>query len=213
VSVRVRDCTVLPDLAAVICTVEVPAGVTGALGVVGALGAVDWTEELPPPHPFSSAGCILRKAGAGKLERSGISSHRGNGNCVRYGSTRGDVRGGGARRNGDRRRHLGHGENTSGVAVAEAEGVTLQTSAAFSGVFRVQPVAVTVYSCLLPCDTGAAMPVMVVPSVFTSSAIVTAVLVEPTGVVGNTTLPVGVRTPPGHGCCFDPRCRGCPGYR
>jgi hypothetical protein len=37
-----------------ICTVEVPAGVTGALGVVGALGAVDWAEELPPPHPFSS---------------------------------------------------------------------------------------------------------------------------------------------------------------
>jgi hypothetical protein len=51
VRVRVKDCTVLPELAAAIFTVEVPAGVTGALGV---LGAVDWAEELPPPHPFSN---------------------------------------------------------------------------------------------------------------------------------------------------------------
>ena len=63
VSVRVRDCTVLPALAAVICTLEVPAGVTGALGVVGALGAVDWAVELPPPHPFS------RNAPANKLSK------------------------------------------------------------------------------------------------------------------------------------------------
>lgn len=33
---------------------EVPAGVVGALGVFGVLGAVDWAEEFPPPHPFSS---------------------------------------------------------------------------------------------------------------------------------------------------------------
>lgn len=49
--VRLKDCTVLPELAATIFTVEVPAGVTGALGV---LGAVDWVEEFPPLHPFSS---------------------------------------------------------------------------------------------------------------------------------------------------------------
>ena len=52
--VRLKDCTVLPELAATIFTVEVPAGVTGALGVLGVLGAVDWAEEPPPPHPFSS---------------------------------------------------------------------------------------------------------------------------------------------------------------
>ena len=51
VRVRLKDCTVLPELAATIFTVEVPAGVTGALGV---LGAVDWVEEFPPLHPFSS---------------------------------------------------------------------------------------------------------------------------------------------------------------
>jgi hypothetical protein len=51
VRVRLKDCTLLPELAATIFTVEVPAGVTGALGV---LGAVDWVEEFPPPHPFSS---------------------------------------------------------------------------------------------------------------------------------------------------------------
>jgi hypothetical protein len=52
VRVRLKDCTVLPELAATIFTVEVPAGVTGALGV---LGAVDWVEEFPPPpHPLSS---------------------------------------------------------------------------------------------------------------------------------------------------------------
>jgi hypothetical protein len=57
VRVRLKDCTVLPELAATIFTVEVPAGVTGALGVLGVLGvlgAVDWAEEPPPPHPFSS---------------------------------------------------------------------------------------------------------------------------------------------------------------
>jgi hypothetical protein len=54
VRVIVKDCTAAPELAAVIFTVEVPAGVTGALGVLGVLGPVDWGEEFPPPHPFSS---------------------------------------------------------------------------------------------------------------------------------------------------------------
>ena len=38
------------------------------------------------------------------------------------------------------------------------------------------------------------MLVMVVPSVFTSKAMVSAELTEPTVVVGNTTLPLGVLT-------------------
>src|SRR6202034_3565404 len=66
--------------------------------------------------------------------------------------------------------------------------VTLHIVPTGSAVLRTHPVAVTVYSCLLPCDTGAAMPVIVVPAVFTSSGIVTATLVEPTGVVGKATL-------------------------
>jgi hypothetical protein len=51
VRVRVKDCTAAPELAAVIFTLEVPAGVSGALGVVGVLVPVDWAGELPPPHP------------------------------------------------------------------------------------------------------------------------------------------------------------------
>ena len=38
--VTVKDCTAFPALAAVICTVEIPAGVTGVVGV-GVVGAVD----------------------------------------------------------------------------------------------------------------------------------------------------------------------------
>jgi hypothetical protein len=41
VRVRVKDCTVVPEFAAMIFTVEVPAGVAGALGVLGAVGVVD----------------------------------------------------------------------------------------------------------------------------------------------------------------------------
>ena len=48
--VRVKDCTAVPEFAAVIFTVEVPAGVTGALGAVGTLVGF---EEPPPPHPAS----------------------------------------------------------------------------------------------------------------------------------------------------------------
>src|ERR1700677_3867831 len=72
--------------------------------------------------------------------------------------------------------------------------VTLQTVPAASAVLRAQSGAVTVSSRLFPCDAGAVIPVIVVPAVFTSSATVTAMLVELTGVVGNSTLPVGVLT-------------------
>ena len=46
--VRVKDCTAVPEFAAVIFTVEVPAGVTGALGVVGTFVGLE-----EPPHPAS----------------------------------------------------------------------------------------------------------------------------------------------------------------
>ena len=48
--VRVKDCTAVPEFAAVICTVEVPAGVTGVFGVEGTFVGLD---EPPPPHPAS----------------------------------------------------------------------------------------------------------------------------------------------------------------
>jgi hypothetical protein len=54
VSVRAKDCTVLPAALAVICTVEAPACVAGVLGATGALGVVLAVEEPPPPHPLTT---------------------------------------------------------------------------------------------------------------------------------------------------------------
>ena len=53
-SVTVNVCTVLPEAAATICTVEVPVGVGEAAGVVGAAGVVVDVDELPPPHPVAN---------------------------------------------------------------------------------------------------------------------------------------------------------------
>jgi hypothetical protein len=53
VSVRAKDCTVLPAALAVICTVEVPAGVAGVLG--GVLGGAPVVEDPPPPHPLTTS--------------------------------------------------------------------------------------------------------------------------------------------------------------
>jgi hypothetical protein len=53
VSVRAKDCTVLPAAVAAICTVEVPAGVAGGLG--GVLGVVLAVADPPPPHPLTTS--------------------------------------------------------------------------------------------------------------------------------------------------------------
>jgi hypothetical protein len=53
VSVRAKDCTVLPAAVAAICTVEVPAGVAGALG--GVLGVLLAVADPPPPHPLTTS--------------------------------------------------------------------------------------------------------------------------------------------------------------
>jgi hypothetical protein len=53
VSVKAKDCTVLPAALAVICTVEDPAGVEGVLG--GVLGGVPAVEDPPPPHPLNTS--------------------------------------------------------------------------------------------------------------------------------------------------------------
>ena len=51
VSVRAKDCTVLPAALAEICMVEVPAGVAGVLG--GVFGVVLAGTD-PPPHPLTT---------------------------------------------------------------------------------------------------------------------------------------------------------------
>ena len=43
----------LPAALAVICTVEVPAGVAGVLG--GVLGGAPVVEDPPPPHPLTTS--------------------------------------------------------------------------------------------------------------------------------------------------------------
>ena len=64
--VRAKDCTAVPEFAAVICTVEVPAGVTGALGVVGTFVGL---EEPPPPHPASVNVAIEKASASDRYER------------------------------------------------------------------------------------------------------------------------------------------------
>jgi hypothetical protein len=58
VSVRGKDCTVVPAALAAICTVEVPAGVAGVLG--GVLGVVLAVADPPPPHPLTTSVAASR---------------------------------------------------------------------------------------------------------------------------------------------------------
>jgi hypothetical protein len=61
VSVRAKDCTVLPAALAAICTVEVPAGVAGvAGGLGGVLGVVLAVADPPPPHPLTTSVAASR---------------------------------------------------------------------------------------------------------------------------------------------------------